>query len=112
MLMSLLVPLVATIVLELGVLFLLGEKRRKVLYGSVVVNTLTNVPLNLCIQYLGYGMTTIIVGEFLVVLVETLWYQWLTRNWHQAFIYSLLCNAVSYLTGLLFQLVYILYIVI
>ena len=45
--MRLLWPLVATIVIELGVLLFLGERRRKVLYGSVVMSVLTNVPLNL-----------------------------------------------------------------
>ena len=98
MLMRLLAPLVATIVIELGVLLCLGERRRKVLLGSVVINVLTNVPLNLYAIYVDYG---------LVMVVEELWYAWLIRDWRQAFLYSLLCNAVSYLTGLLFQMLMI-----
>ena len=47
MLKMLLVPLVATIVIEWGVLLLLGERRRRVLLASVAINVLTNVPLNL-----------------------------------------------------------------
>jgi len=107
MLMRLLAPLVATIVIELGVLLCLGERRRKVLLGSVVINVLTNVPLNLYAIYVDYGPTTVIVGEMLVMVVEELWYAWLIRDWRQAFLYSLLCNAVSYLTGLLFQMLMI-----
>ena len=103
MLMRLLAPLVATIVIELGVLLCLGERRRKVLLGSVVIN----VPLNLYAIYVDYGPTTVIVGEMLVMVVEELWYAWLIRDWRQAFLYSLLCNAVSYLTGLLFQMLMI-----
>ena len=95
MLIRLLVPLVATIAIELAVLLFLGERRPKVLYGSVVINVLTNVPLNLYALYVGNGLSTVIVGE------------WLVKDWRQAFVYSVLCNAVSYLTGLLFELLYI-----
>ena len=107
MLIRLLVPLVATIAIELAVLLFLGERRPKVLYGSVVINVLTNVPLNLYALYVGYGLSTVIVGESLVILIEALCYQWLVKDWRQAFVYSVLCNAVSYLTGLLFELLYI-----
>ena len=107
MMMRLLWPLVATIVIELGVLLFLGERRRKVLYGSVVINVLTNVPLNLYALNVSNGPSTVIVGELLVIVIEMLWYRWLVKDWRQAFIYSLLCNAVSYLTGLLLQMIFI-----
>ena len=42
-----LLALVATVLIELGVLYLLGEKRKRVLLASVVINVATNVPLNL-----------------------------------------------------------------
>ena len=106
MLKVLLMPLVATIVIELGVLLLMGERRKKVLYGSMLINVLTNVPLNLYALWVNSGPMTVIVGEMLVVVVEALWYTWLVRNWRQAWVYSLLCNAVSFLSGLLFELVY------
>jgi hypothetical protein len=102
----LILSLVATIVIELWILLFLGEQRRKVLYGSMVINVLTNVPLNLYALYVSNGLTTTIVGELLVVMVEALWYMWLLGNWHRAFCYSLLCNAISYLSGLLFQMIY------
>lgn len=105
MLKMLLWPLVATIVIELGVLLFLSERRRKVLYGSVVMNVLTNVPLNLYAVYVSDGWSTLIVGEALVVLIEALYYRWLVGEWRQAWIYSLLCNAISFLTGELFVLI-------
>ena len=105
MLKMLLWPLVATIVIELGVLLFLRERRRKVLYGSVVMNVLTNVPLNLYAVYVSDGWSTLIVGEALVVLIEALYYRWLVGEWRQAWIYSLLCNAISFLTGELFVLI-------
>jgi hypothetical protein len=52
------------------------------------------------------GPSTVIVGELLVIVIEMLWYRWLVKDWRQAFIYSLLCNAVSYLTGLLIQMIF------
>ena len=105
MLKMLLWPLVATIVIELGVLLFLSERRRKVLYGLVVMNVLTNVPLNLYAVYVSDGWSTLIVGEALVVLIEALYYRWLVGEWRQAWIYSLLCNAISFLTGELFVLI-------
>lgn len=109
MVTRLLVPLVATIVIELGVLLFLGERRRKVLYGSVAMNVLTNVPLNLYAVYVDDGWSTLIVGEALVVLTEALCYRILVDEWRQAWIYSLLCNAISFLTGELFVLMFLLF---
>lgn len=106
----LLIPLIGTIVIELGVLLLMGERRRKVLYGSVVINVLTNVPLNLYALYEDKWLLTVVAGETTVVVVETLWYAWLVRNWRQAWVYSLLCNAISFLTGLLLELLYLCFI--
>jgi hypothetical protein len=105
MMMRLLVPLVATIVIEWGVLLLLGERRRKVLMGSVVMNVLTNLPLNLFAVYVDEGWMTVVLGESLVVLIEALCYKRLVGEWQQAWIYSLLCNAVSFLAGELFVLI-------
>ena len=47
----LLIALVLTILIELGVLLLLGERQKRVLCSSVVVNVLTNVPLNIILYY-------------------------------------------------------------
>ena len=105
----LLVPLVATIVIELGVLLFLGERRRRVLIGSVAMNVLTNVPLNLYAIYVSDGWNTLIVGEALVVLIEALCYKKLVGEWQIAWIYSLLCNAISFLIGELFVLIFLLF---
>ena len=105
MLKMLLGALVATIVIELGVLFFVGERRRKVLYGSAAMNVLTNVPLNLYAFYMGDVWNALIVGEIMVILTEALCYRWLVGEWQQAWIYSLLCNAISFLAGELFVLI-------
>ena len=102
---QLLIALTLTILIELGVLWLLMERRRKVLTLSVVINVLTNVPLNLVVMHVGYSTMTVLIGELIVLFVEALWYLIFIRDIRKAFIYSLLCNAVSFLIGLLGQTV-------
>ena len=100
MLRMLMLPLAATIVIELGVLLFIGERRRRVLLASVAINVLTNVPLNLYAVYeTPEGWGTVVAGEALVVVAEALCYRWLLADWRQAWIYSLLCNAISFLAG-------------
>jgi len=100
----LLLTLVPTILIELVVLLLLRERRRLVLGSSVIINILTNIPLNLYIFYIDSSMMTIVIGELLVIVVEALWYYLFLRVLLRAFIYSFLCNAICFLTGLLLQL--------
>ena len=106
MLMKMTLALLGTIVIELGVLLLLGENRRRVLWSSVVVNALTNVPLNLYLLNVNGGWGALCVGEILVVLVETVWYWLFVHEVKMALVYSVLCNAISFLIGMLFQLVW------
>ena len=89
-------------------LWFLRERRRSVLWSSVVINVLTNVPLNLLILQWGVidDMPALLLAEAVIVLVEAVWYFCFVHSWRQAFIYSLLCNAISFLTGLLVQLLY------
>ena len=102
-----LLPLLATIIIELGVLWFLRERRSHVLWASVVINVLTNVPLNLLV-YAGWidSLLLLLIAELVIVVIETLWYFCFARQWRQAFVYGLLCNAISFLLGLLVQLLY------
>lgn len=93
--------LLLTVLIEGLVLLLLGEKRRRVLLSSVVINIFTNVPLNLIIRHVGMSVTAVAVGEAVVVAVEALWYYFFVRRASQAAVYSLLCNGVSFLTGVI-----------
>ena len=100
----LLLALISTVLIELAVLLLLRERSKWVLGASVVVNILTNIPLNLFVVYIDSSVKTMILGELLVVVVEALWYYLFLRVLSRAFIYSSLCNAISFLTGLLAEL--------
>jgi len=97
--------LLLTIAVEVGLLMLMGEKRKKVLMGAVAVNILTNVPLNYILLTYGNSLERLIIGELLVLVVEALWYYSFVRQWRKAAIYSLLCNATSFLIGLLIQII-------
>ena len=109
MMTLLMTALIPTILIEYGVLLLLMERRRKVLWSSVIINIITNVPLNLWVTSCRPGMVTIGIGEVVVILIEALWYYLFVRRLSQAFIYSTLCNTISFLTGLLLQLLFIQY---
>lgn len=101
---SLLLTLASTIAIECGVLLLLRERRMKVLLSSVVINVLTNIPLNLFVLFVDDSWTVILLAEVLVILAEAAWYWLFLRLLRQAFTYSFLCNSISFLTGLLFLL--------
>ena len=100
----LLFALLPTVIIELAVLVFLRERRRKVLLGSVVMNILTNVPLNFLVYYVIDDFLVLLMAEAVVIVLEALGYALLIRCWKQAFIYSFLCNAISFLTGLLIYL--------
>ena len=109
--MLILLPLLLTIVLELIALLMMGERSRRVLLASVPINISTNLPLNLVAAHVDDITTTVVVGEVVVVVVEALCYFWLLRDWRRAFVYSLLCNAFSFLAGLLLELTYVRFVV-
>ena len=52
-------------------------------------------------------MERLLTGELLVLVAEALWYFCFVRQWRQAAIYSLLCNATSFLVGILIQIIII-----
>lgn len=105
--MHLIIALIPTILIELGVLWLLKERRTKVLLSSVAVNVLTNVPLNLYFSNTDYNWSRVLICELIVFVVEALWYLCFTGSFRQSVIYSFLCNAISFLMGLLLLIIMI-----
>jgi peptidoglycan biosynthesis protein MviN/MurJ (putative lipid II flippase) len=102
MVLPYLLALLATILIEVAVLVLLGERRQKVVWASVAINIITNVPLNIVLQHVEQTAVAIAIGEAVVVINELLWYYLFVRNIRQAAVYSILCNAISFLIGLIF----------
>lgn len=103
---ALLFPLVATIGIELLVLLFVRERRWTVLAASVVMNIMTNVPLNLAASRMPALQTYLpaqLAAEAIVVVAETLLFRIVTGRWSTAAKYALLCNVVSYLCGVAFS---------
>ena len=87
-----------TILIELLVLKLLGEKEKKILVSSLIVNALTNPAINYFIAD-NYTIFNVAVGEVIVVMIEMIWYYFFGKTIKDALIYSALCNAVSFFAG-------------
>ena len=68
--MQLAFALAFTIIVELCVLLYLRERRAKVLWASVGINTLTNITLNLYFLCIGGEWISVLLAEILVVIVE------------------------------------------
>lgn len=92
------VPLLLTMLIELLVLKLLGEKEKKILVSSLIVNALTNPAINYFIAD-NYTIFNVAVGEIVVVMIEMIWYYFFGKSFKDALIYSALCNAVSFFAG-------------
>lgn len=104
---TLLYPLIATMMIEAVVLMCgFRERRWQVLAMSMLMNILTNIPLNLYAASCTHDMsiTFIFILESAVVIVESLLFYIVTRDRRTAFLYGLTCNVASYLCGLTFQL--------
>jgi hypothetical protein len=90
---------IPTIIIEYVVLVLLREPDKRVRYSSIVINLITNIAVNLSIIHFGYDTKNIVIGEILVFIVEALWYYWFIKDIKRAAMYSLICNAASFLIG-------------
>ena len=91
-------PLILTMLIEFLVLKLLGEKSKKILVSSLIVNALTNPLINYFLDE-NYTIFNVAMGEVIVVLVEMIWYYVWGKSFKNALIYSALCNVVSYFSG-------------
>ena len=91
-------PLVATIIIEFIVLRLLKENNKKVLLSSIIINILTNLPLNL---FVAKDMFSIGIAEVAIIAIEALWYWIFVKDIKKALTYSALCNITSFFAGLL-----------
>ncbi len=104
---ALLVPLMATILLESLILLCMRERRWLVLAVSVLLNILTNVPLNIFVMAYEVASPLHVIGlECLVVAVEFIGYWLVLHDCHKAFKYSSCANIFSALVGFFSQLLF------
>ena len=98
----LLSALLLTIIIEWIVLRLIGENSKKILLYSMLINAATNLPLNIFVARA--ALSTQLTAELLIVLIEALLYCIVIKDIRKSFVYSTLCNATSFLTGVLIEL--------
>lgn len=105
---ALLLPLAATVAVE-GLLALLLFRQWRLVYYTFLCNLLTNPAVNLLLilamNAWGREVYTplVVVLELVALMVEAAVYNYLTEfGGKKCFLLSLLLNAASYLTGLIF----------
>lgn len=103
--LKILINLFLTIFIEIVVLLLFKERRPKVLFGSISVNVVTNLSLNLVLLALKnanifWYIIYLIIGEVLVLFIEWLFYYLLIKDKKRSFFYSFYCNSISFILGL------------
>ena len=105
---TLLPALVLTIVIEYGVLLLLREQSKRILASSVVINIITNLLLNECLQFATddtWYLCLLVVGECMVVALEfALCLYGLHTEGKKLFRTLLLTNLASFLVGVIYYI--------
>lgn len=105
--MHYLVPLILTIIIEAGVVYLLGFRNKNLILGTVIINILTNPTLNYLVSYtvdilLKYGIPYILLLEAVIVIIEYLMLRQAFKNMREPFFkLSLVMNGTSFLIGVL-----------
>ena len=97
--------LVVTIFIEGFVLYKFKERRKKVYVGMLLMNLLTNVPLNIytliTIKEANPVFTILIVPaiEIGIAIIEGFIYYFITKQKKRSIVYGIFCNAYSYILG-------------
>lgn len=109
MLISLIISLFLTIIIELSISLILGIRKKNDIYIVILVNICTN-PVVVCIanflmiigsNRLIYNIIVIIM-EIVVIFVEYIMYKKYLKDYKKSpFLLSLINNSTSYLTGVI-----------
>lgn len=93
--------LIITIIIELLMLFVLGEKNYKIFLLSILINIITNISLNIGIQFINPQYFYVLVGilEVVIAFIEAAGYNLIYKDYKKSLRVSCLCNAASYLLG-------------
>ena len=100
----LLLPLFLTLVIEIGALFLLKERRGKIYFVAILMNILTNISLNLfnyyvIIEELWVAWLVLILLEFFIWFLEGVGYYIFLKDLKRAICYTLVLNMSSFFLG-------------
>ena len=107
--LNILISILLTILIELFVLLIL-KARPRVLWLSIIINTVTNVLLNCLIEsyffssFLVY-LSTVLILEMGVFIYEAIMYYFIIGNYKPALKYALATNLTSFLIGLVISVI-------
>lgn len=95
-----------TCLIEIIILLILSERRKKVILFSLLINAITNIPLNLFLRYnkidsILYHNLTVIVFEIIIMFIESLLYFFIIKEKKKSFMYGFFCNAFSFTIGII-----------
>lgn len=94
--------LLITIIVEELFLLIQKEKNYKIYLGCLIINIVTNVTMNIALQYLANNYYLfLIILEVMVVLIEALGYFIINKNILKSLRLALVCNVVSLIIGFL-----------
>lgn len=93
--------LILTILIE-GITLIILKEQRLIKY-SFLINTLTNIPLNLILKlftdnFIVYIIILIIL-EIIIIAIETIFYNLILKNKKYAFKISIILNISSFIIG-------------
>ena len=95
----LIIPLLTTIIVEEIVLLVFREKHIKMYVACLIVNVITNLSLNIILQFSSNYYLMLIILEITVVIIEGFVYYLIKKDWKMAIILALVCNIMSFVVG-------------
>lgn len=111
MVLNIVLCFILTIIIELAVLYIFKERNKKVYIAAIIINAMTNIPLNIFVNLYSFKNFTeyiliILSLELLVVVIESLLYYLVIKKYLKSLFYSTMCNLYSFLLGsLVFELI-------
>ena len=96
----LIIPLLTTIIVEEIVLLVFREKQIKMYVACLIVNVITNLSLNIILQFSSNYYLMLIILEIAVVIIEGFVYYLIKKDWKMTIILALVCNIMSFVVGM------------
>lgn len=107
---SIIVSFLLTCIIEFIALIIIKERDKKILNYSVIVNLITNIPLNLFILNFSFKnivqyFIIVISLEIVIIIIEWLLYYLLLKNIKKSLKYAIILNITSYIMGLIISII-------
>lgn len=95
-----------TCIIEIIILIILSERRINILLFSLLINALTNIPLNLFLKFNKFDSVFIyylivIILEILIIFIESVLYYLVIKDKKKSIMYGFFCNSFSFSIGIL-----------